>query len=443
MSGIFGIFGKTIEDDVQNMGQAIEHRGSHQTLLTNHQISFGQCTHREFNASNKFTINEITYWIAFDGFIYNRNHLLSLIDDTEKNSLDFSDAELVANLFHQFGTSFPSLLTGPFAIVIYDGSNLFMSRDVFGIRPFFTLFDRGKFLFCSEIKGILAASPNALSISSDSLIQRYVLGDHLLDNSTYFSEVQQLLPGGFLKLYRRDGKIEIESGYCDHYTQKEKVSAVAITHQEIKNIINQNIQNLVNEYENVGILLSGGFDSSIIAALATKYSNKPIKTFTISDDANFPDILAARKVAQHLNTDHEEIIVDTACDSELLRDGIIAYEDLTFRDTIFRLLKNVSGKVDLVLSGAGADLFGIPVSLKGNKIESIKSNWLKLQNITNGQIIETGVGKKIQHLLNDFENNRQKTAIDHFINHYLPNQLFPSSERVASVIPPQINGTFE
>ena len=178
----------------------------------------------------------------------------------------------------------------------------------------------------------------------------------------------------------------------------------------------------------MGVLLSGGFDSSVLAALAAKYAPRQLKTFTISDQIDFPDVVAARQVAEHLGTDHHEFIIDVEADKANLVDGIFAFEDVIYRDTTFMLAKHVMGHVDAVLSGACADIFGLPVLMR-NRLKAPRLQWRRLLEMTDGAARGYPLGQYMNWFLPGLRNRMQETVLEHFLNDYIPNQLFPSTER--------------
>ena len=179
----------------------------------------------------------------------------------------------------------------------------------------------------SEIKALTAAGGTDWEIDMESLMERYVFGDHLLGDSTCVKDIVQLFPGCCLRLdlNAKAPKIEVRrysgTGRSNNQTGGIRPKDAC---QQIFRTVERNVRHCVDGFDNLGVLLSGGFDSSVVAALAARHASRPLKTFTISDHADFADVIAARKVAAHLGTDHREIIIDPETCHENVAEGISA-----------------------------------------------------------------------------------------------------------------------
>ncbi len=388
MTGIVGAFGSGPVEArlVQEMAGLLTHRGTAEIRTTSRSVVAGL---RRDPATGAGAV------------IHGEGDLVVLFDGELLTGDPAPAAERVARLYRQHGPAFLDLLDGPFAAVVIDGDRILLARDAVGVRPLFVRHSGDLLLFASEAKALLR-EPSTVDL--DTLLERYVFGDHALGRSTLFRGVQSVAP------YQPTPESD---------------------HAEIREIVEQNVRYYLERYRMVGVLLSGGFDSSVLACLAQKLSPRPIRTFTIGDSEAFPDVQAARQVARHLGTEHHEFLVDADPDPRDLVHGIHAYEDLSYRDTLFLLARRVAGLADVLLSGSGADLLGTPVLLRPGRLQRVLDNWRRL-SVSLREPAERRIAAYMPALLHDLEQDRDAAVLRHFLDDYIPNQLIPSTERAFS-----------
>jgi asparagine synthase (glutamine-hydrolysing) len=246
-----------------------------------------------------------------------------------------SDCEVVPRLVAEHGLFRTcEMISGDFALVISDGEHVWAARDRVGVRPLFWTRTNGTVAFASEAKAL-----------------------------TQFGSQIEIFPPGHLYDSKLDALVCWAPNYWDGPRQDNDVAYVR---EQIRDLMFKAVDKRVhNTRRPVGFFLSGGLDSSIIAALGKKCLGGTIKTFAVGL-ADSPDLLAARKMAEHLKSDHTEVIFTVEEGLKALRDVIWhleTFDTTTVRASVpmFILSKYIKDNTDIrvVLSGEGADeLFG-------------------------------------------------------------------------------------
>ncbi|MBK6836784.1 MAG: asparagine synthase (glutamine-hydrolyzing) [Bacteroidetes bacterium] len=217
------------------------------------------------------------YVIVFNGEIYN---YLELKEDLKNIGYSFrteSDTEVILALYDFKGRSFLSDLDGMFAFAIWDKhkNELFCARDRFGEKPFFYKSNEGEFIFASEIKAILPLSSK--NSYSKKAIDFFLNNQrHINEPETFFENIFSLLPGHFL-VCKQDGKFEINT-YYNLYKDFDKLKGSEISYEEaVKTTKEKFIASVKLRLRSdvpIGCSLSGGIDSSIIAGVASNFTEK-------------------------------------------------------------------------------------------------------------------------------------------------------------------------
>jgi asparagine synthase (glutamine-hydrolysing) len=430
MSGIAGAFGSDPVDLdlLRSMAGRMVHRGQFALAQTS-RGAVALLRREGRSAAGPFLDAGRDCSAVFEGELFNAAELAQRVDAPELGEDPGLSAALVARLHARFGARFLELLEGHFTLAVTRGGRLLLARDPIGVRPLYLRRLGPRLLFASEAKALLVAGPEP-SIDSETVLERYVLADHVLGGSTFFDGVQSLAAGAYCTAAAAGPGVRLRLG---RYRAPSASSATAAQDLPalVRQTVERNIRHYVRRYDRVGVLLSGGFDSSVIAALARQHAGTRLTTFTIGDSANYPDVRAARQVARHLGSEHHEIIVNQAPDERELHWGIHAYEDLNYRDTLFMLARRMAGAADLALSGSGADLLGVPVMLWPERLRRARADWQALS-----RALRRPAGHRItaymQAFLREMERDPEAAALRHFVDDYIPNQLLPSTERALS-----------
>ena len=337
MCGIFFLLenGEISKQRIREAFNKLEKRGpDNSTLIMENKVRIGfkrlSINDMSENANQPFSTDNIS--LVCNGEIYNHKVLKKKFDISTKSN---SDCEVILHLYEKIGIKQTlNLLDGVFAFILYDKTKnkLYCARDRIGVRP----------LFYSNSKNLFAVASEAKSI----------------ENLGYNSK--QLKGGNYIEKYIDSDKLEIKSFYdipnpVIYVEKDEKIQ------EDMRNLLISAVKKRLMSDRPIGCLLSGGLDSSIIAALLTKYSDTKIKTFSIG----FPgstDLKYARKVAKYIGSEHFELEISYKEGLDVIEEVIYTLESFdttTVRASVgmYLLSKYISENFEekVILSGEGAD----------------------------------------------------------------------------------------
>ncbi len=296
---------------------------------------------------------------TFNGEIYNYK---TLRDDLIKKGHEItnqSDGAILPHLYEEYGIQFVSRLNGMFSLVLLDKEEgkLFIARDRAGMKPLFFHKGHDRFLYSSEVKGILASglvdlsySPNAVA---DVMTRSFLTGP-----ASLFKGIEELPPGHVLELDLMNLKMLIKSywSYPEIHRQEPNFTKAA---EKLRDLLDTSVQNHMSPETGTCAFLSGGLDSSIISAMAKKHSPEKLSTFSLGfKDRKYDESSYAKEVARHLGTSHRELIVGPELVSNYpetlwnMEFPLIYPQALAMRE-LSKLIRAEGYKV--VLSGEGAD----------------------------------------------------------------------------------------
>jgi asparagine synthase (glutamine-hydrolysing) len=308
------------------------------------------------DANQPMTDESGRYTLVFNGEIYNFKELKENLKKRGVNFKTESDTEVLLYGFIHEGKSFLQKLNGFFACCFYDSikDTSILARDRFGIKPFYYYHNSNKFIFGSELKAILSY-PIEKAIDSNALNQ-YFRFNYIPAPQTIFQSCKKLLPGHCIII--EQNKLKIES-YFSYYPTEINTDSYEDAKQKVSELIYKSVEKRMISDVPLGTFLSGGVDSSIISAVASKI-NPNLNTFSIGfpDEPLFDESKHAENVAKHLNTNHHTFQVTNSTLFQNL-DEILNYMDEPFADSsainVYLLSKETRKNVTVSLSGDGAD----------------------------------------------------------------------------------------
>ena len=266
-----------------------------------------------------------------------------------------TDVEVILPLYLEHGPDCVNYLQGMFAFAIWDtrDNSLFLARDHLGQKPLFYAMQGDDFLFASEVKAILASGLIDACPDIEALWHyislRYVPDDHSLVKG-----IKKLPAGHFLLV--REGKPEVRRYWNLHFAPKFTDSENELVDQ-LDDLLNKTVQaHLLSDVE-VGSCLSGGIDSSTIAAIAAKYQDTPLRTFSIGvKDQSFNELPYARMAASHCGFRAHEKVVEADL-VRMMPSMIRAMDEPSdpFGVGVHLVSGLASEHVKVVLSGDGGD----------------------------------------------------------------------------------------
>jgi asparagine synthase (glutamine-hydrolysing) len=365
MCGIAGIVGRNEDvvdaSDVHRMCQAIVHRGpDEEGIFVKDGTGLGmrRLSIIDVEGGHQPVFNEDrSVWAVFNGEIYNFVELRAELESRGHHFYTHSDTEVIVHLYEELGPECVRRLKGMFAIAIWDESrkSLLLARDRLGKKPLHYAFSNGRLLFGSEIKAILAIAPELAVPNPEALLQYFYFG-YVPDPLTAFAAIRKLPPGHLMEYFRGSLK---ERCYWDVPAYG---SAPPQSEEECLQILESKLAEavrirLMSEVP-LGVLLSGGVDSSIVVALMARASSSPVKTFSIGfAEDGFNEAQYARVVAERFGTEHHEMVVDPNLEETITYLTSMLEEpfgDSSMLPTYF-VCRMARQKVTVALSGDGGD----------------------------------------------------------------------------------------
>lgn len=419
MCGIVGYLGKFNKDEglevIRKMNNEIIHRGPDDFgEYAEENISFGMRRlsivdvkggHQPMFFDNK------KYSIVFNGEIYNHNELRL---ELEYNNIKFdtkSDTEVILQAYLYYGLDFIHKLNGMFSFFILDKNKnkCFIFRDRIGIKPLYYYYnsDNKDFLFASEHKAIIASERYLKKLNYQSMSD-YLTLRYTDSKNSIWEDIYKLEAGNYIEYSLNDLTFKITSYWNFNFNNKIVKSDFEYQ-KEFKNLFEDSVKKrIISNEVPIGVFLSGGLDSSMIASTAVELGHKNFHTFSVGfeDDRGENELAYAKEMATFINSTHHEIIV-TKEDFISFLPELVYFTDEPYADLtaipLYFLSKEASKHVKVVLSGEGADeLFGgYDLNVLKNKF-NVLSKIEKLKSLF--FIVKPFVSKKYSNLLIDIEN---------------------------------------
>ena len=317
MCGIVGIVtsvpDRISENVLQAMNGAIMHRGPDENGLfieENVGLAIRRLSIIDLSSGQQPIFNhDRTKAIVFNGEIYN---FQTLRDDLKKKGSTFytrSDTEVIIQLYEKYGVDCVAYLRGMFAFAIWDSmkKTLFIARDRAGQKPLlYSHLSNGDLIFGSEFQALLQY-PDISNEINYKAIDSYLSYACVPSPQTAFKNIRKLEPGHWLRW--KNGKVSMERYWFPNFSKKINITPKKAEEETLRVLREATRLRLIAEVP-LGAFLSGGVDSSTIAALMAQESGNPIKTFSIGfEEHDFSELKYARRVAKHIGAEHNEFIV--------------------------------------------------------------------------------------------------------------------------------------
>ncbi len=370
MCGIAGLINfnhQPVERELlKKMLIALEHRGPDQDgAYYDTHVSMGIRRLKVIaldNGAQPSYSNDGQYVLVFNGEIYNYQTLRSKLIAQGFHFNTDSDAEVIVNLYQHYGEAFYQYLDGMFSLAIYDRhqETLLLARDYTGKKPLFYSFQDGVVTFASTLNALLKNTRIRRSINPGAL-DYYLRFRVVPHDQSIFQDVYKVPAGSALNFSSRGEKLI--QYWKVNYQSCVKEQSFEQWLDEIDDDLNQAVAKRLAAEVPVGIMLSGGLDSSLIAAIACKQRGKSLNTFAIGfHETNYNELTYSRRLAQDLGTDHEDYIINRQEAFDTAHSLIAHFgEPFAFPSSIasYFMYRLARKKVTVVLGGDGADeLFG-------------------------------------------------------------------------------------
>lgn len=249
-----------------------------------------------------------TLWIVFNGEIYNHQQLRRDLESRGHRYRTKSDTETIVHLYEQYGDDCVKHLRGMFAFAIWDRTRrrVFIARDRLGIKPLYYFHDGRTLLFGSEIKAILA-HPAVKPEFNRSTLAEYLAFGYITGAQTMYAGICKLLPGHILTLDER-GQLETSQYWELDVKVDEGNHPDEYYVSRYRELLEQCVSSHLMSDVPLGVFLSGGLDSSAVAALTTRIRKVPIETFSVGyGEETYSELPYARTIAEHLKSIHHEV----------------------------------------------------------------------------------------------------------------------------------------
>ncbi|PIE52425.1 asparagine synthase (glutamine-hydrolyzing) [Candidatus Fermentibacteria bacterium] len=351
---------------LERMGEVIRHRGPDDHGLT----VKGQCgmVHRRLSVIDlsragrqPMASEDGSVILSYNGEVYNYRELRSSfsLDDcfTFRSS---TDTEVILELYRKLEQDFLEHLNGMYAIAVFNSlsNRLLLARDPFGVKPLFFTRTKDGFWFGSEIKSLLVV-PGVERTPSPEALSGYLAFNYVPGTLTPFKNIEELEPGTALSVDGETGEIRKWRFFDLEFSEDHSITFDEACLRS-RTILQESVARTLLSDVPVGVMLSGGMDSSALTALmALERGNADFHTFSLGfTDRSFDESEYASMVADHVGTTHHRIKV-TADKVEELLPGYLAHIDEPYADgsaiPTWLLAKKASEYVTVLLSGEGGD----------------------------------------------------------------------------------------
>ena len=305
------------DSDLEAMANVLRHRGPDDVgrlISASVGLAFRRLSIVDLSGGHQPMSNEDgTIWIVFNGEIYNHPELRPTLEQRGHRYATNSDTETILHLYEDYGEDCVHHLRGMFAFAIWDTrrKRLFCARDRLGIKPFYYATFGKRFAFASEMKALFELVDFKPSFNRRTLPEFCAFG-YLSSDETLFEGVRKLLPGCRLTIdLQRPGKKPEITRYWDlDISPPDRELSESEYVQRFRTLFDDTVRLHLMSDVPVGVFLSGGLDSSSIAAAMALLREQPIETFSVGyAEDQFSELPYARDMARHIGSRHNEVIL--------------------------------------------------------------------------------------------------------------------------------------
>jgi asparagine synthase (glutamine-hydrolysing) len=348
---------------LRRMSGALRHRGPDgEGLVADGSVGFG---HRRLaivdieGGAQPMTSADGSTWLVCNGEIYNHPELKPVLEAAGHRYRTRCDSETILHAYEAFGEDCVERLRGMFAFALWDGrrGRLLLARDPLGIKPLYYTVRSASLAFASEIKALLASGLVRPSFDRD-VLPEYLASGFVAGEDTFFVGVRRLEPGHVLT-WTRDEGFRVREYWKPPSVGAGNGASLRDEARELRRILGEAVRRHLMSDVPVGLFLSGGVDSTALAALMAPMVREPIRTFAVGfDEPGASELPFARAVAGHLGTIHHEVTVSR---DEYFRalPELIWHEDepLAFPASVplYFVSRLAAQHVKVVLTGEGSD----------------------------------------------------------------------------------------
>jgi asparagine synthase (glutamine-hydrolysing) len=373
-----------------------------------------------------------SHWIIYNGEIFNHAEIRPDLERAGHQYKTRCDTETILHAYEEYGPDCVLRFRGMFAFAIWDKDSrkLFCARDRLGIKPFYYFWDGRTFAFASEIKALLE-HPSISPALEESLVPEYLGFGYISEERTLFRGIRKLMPGHHLVLDLTDSRPEPKIRQYWDVPEPQTVERrserdwIAELRQRLEETVRMRLMSDVP----LGMFLSGGVDSSAIAALIKRMAPGPVKTFSVGyNEAQFSELSYARQVARTIGTEHSEVMVGMEDFFDALP-RLVWHEDepITWPSSVslYFVSKLAAEQVKVALTGEGSDeLFGgyeryrwNLLNRRGARLYSAlpggARKWIR-ERLANSSLLKASSRRKLRHTFLGREDSVESLYLDNF-----------------------------
>lgn len=360
--------------------------------------------------------------VIYNGEIYNFSDLKEELGDYQFKST--CDTEVIIAAYLKWGIDCINKFNGMFSICLYDRETdeVYLIRDRIGKKPLYYEVEGDNLYFASELKPIMERKGFQKKINTE-ILPRFLFQQYINAPESIFKNVYQLEPGCILRFHYGNVKIwkywDLKDVY--HKMQENPVTDYEQAKMELKELLKKSVVSRMIADVPLGAFLSGGYDSSLMTAIAQEHSKEPVKTFSIGfNEERYNEAKYAKDVADYLGTKHTEMYIDEKEMFELVA-SIPQYFDQPFADSsqipTMLVSKLAKQNVTVALSGDGGDEFFCGYNIYENVRQAQKLDFLG--GMTHGVcslpgMKQAGLEDKLPFRVRVIAGNRNKEAKTQF-----------------------------
>ena len=433
---------------IERMTDIIRHRGPDDSGF--YQDNWASLGHRRLSIVDLATGQQPMsnedggLWITYNGEIFNHADLRPILEQAGHRYATRSDTEAILHAFEEYGPQCLDRFRGMFSFAIWDKNarRLFCARDRLCKKPFYYYWDGSLFAFASEIKALLE-HPGISASFEESLLPEYLAFGYVSEERTLFSRIRKLMPGHHLTLDVSGERpaLEIrrywEIPEAAPAEKRDDQSWIRECRQRLEETVRMRLMSDVP----LGMFLSGGLDSSAIAALMRRMFTGPVKTFSVGyPEAPYSELSYARRVAEAIGTEHHEVVVG-------MEDFFNALPKLVWHEdepiawpssvSLYFVSKLAVEQVKVALTGEGSDemfagygryrfylwnehwLRRYQMAVPGPLRRAVRSA------VASSRLLSAGARRKLQHTFVGLGEGLESLYLDNFYS------AFPGVERAA------------
>lgn len=315
--------------------------------------------------------------VVYNGEIYNFHELKEELADYPFRSN--CDTEVIIAAYLKWGIQCVERFNGMFAIALYDRETqeVYLIRDRIGKKPLYYWYEDGNLVFASELKPIMKC-PGFAGQIEERVLSRYLFQQYINAPESIYEQVYKVEPGAILHFSKGEIRTwkywDIKQVYAK--AQKSRIEDYAEAKEQLKEALKKSVKARMIADVPLGSFLSGGYDSSLITAIAQECADSPVKTFSIGfHEEKYNEAKYARAVADHLGTNHTELYIGEQDMFDLV-ESIPKYYDEPFADSseiaTMMVSKLAREQVTVALSGDGGDEFFCGYNIYDNVAQAQK-----------------------------------------------------------------------